>query len=94
MKIFRTLPTLPHHIVYFFSYKSVYLKNIHHSPTTMNEEIEKKWREILANYEDGGRIFPHVFATKSLWNNHLSRWINKKLKRGRKMGYEWVDNYF
>ena len=60
----------------------------------MDEEIEEKWREILANYEEGGRISPHVFATKKLWKTHLSRWINKKLKHARNIGYEWVDNYF
>ena len=60
----------------------------------MDEEIEEKWREILTNYKEGGRISPHVFATKTLWKIHLSRWINKLLKRSRRVGRECVDNFF
>ena len=55
----------------------------------MDEEIEEKWMEIIATYEEGGRISPHVFATKNLWKIHLSRWIRKKEKLCRTRGRNW-----
>lgn len=58
----------------------------------MDKEIKEKWKEILRNYEKGGRISPHVFVTKTLWKIHISCWINKLLKWERRGGYEWVNN--
>ncbi|KAM7518475.1 hypothetical protein LguiB_017437 [Lonicera macranthoides] len=74
--------------------KDAEIERLRENSQSMDEEIEEKWREIIASYEQGGRISPHVFATKNLWKYHLSRWVKKKIKLYRTGGKEWVDNFF